>query len=261
MDVVRELRDGVADRVPVALRGLPVGSWAVSWRAAVVALVLAVVVGTALLTNAQGAPPEADAIAPRRTAPASPPASSVGWASGRPVPSGLTVGTMSAAEVVVHVIGRVRRPGLVRLPPGSRVSDAVTAAGGPAAGARLDRLNLARLLGDGEQILVPGPTDPVPPVAAATGLAGPYGPAGSGPAAAGAAGASGAAGGVRGTPVDLNAATVGDLDALPGVGPVLAGRILAWRSQHGRFSRVAELGEVPGIGDTLLARLTPLVRV
>lgn len=254
MDVVRELRDGVADRVPVTLRGLPVGSWAVSWRAAVVALVLAVVVGTALLAKAQGAPAEAGATVPRRTAPASPLASSAGRTPDRPVPSGSAVGSLGAAEVVVHVVGRVRRPGLVRLPPGSRVSDAVTAAGGPAAEARLDRLNLARLLGDGEQILVPGATDPVPPVAAA---AGPAGPAGSGTAAGGA----GAAGEAGGTPVDLNAATAGDLDALPGVGPVLAGRILAWRAQHGRFSRVAELGEVPGIGDKLLAQLTPLVRV
>jgi competence protein ComEA len=147
--------------------------------------------------------------------------------------------------VVAHVIGKVRRPGLVRLAAGCRVSDAVTAAGGPAPQARLDRLNLARLLGDGEQIMVPGPNDPMPS---------------NGALAADVGSPSGAAPGANGL-VDLNTATTSSLDALPGVGPVLAGRILAWRTQHGRFSRVAELGEVPGIGDKLLAQLTPLVRV
>jgi competence protein ComEA len=149
---------------------------------------------------------------------------------------------------VVDVSGRVRRAGLVRLAAGSRVWDAVVAAGGPAASARLDRLNLARRLTDGEQVFVPGPNDPVPlqlPVAAG----------------AGAPGASAADPGVPAAPVDLNTATAQQLDSLPGVGPVLAQRILAWRAQHGRFSRAEELGEVPGIGDKLFAQLRPRVQV
>jgi competence protein ComEA len=150
--------------------------------------------------------------------------------------------TAGGGLVVVDVEGRVRRPGLVRLPAGSRVADAVRSAGGAAPGAVLARLNLARVLADGEQLLVPGPGDPEP-----------SGPAGPVP--------GGAPAGAPGTPVDLNTATQEGLDALPGVGPVLAGRILAWRTQHGRFSTVDELGEVPGIGPKALERLRPLVRV
>lgn len=148
--------------------------------------------------------------------------------------------------------GRVRRPGLVRLPPGSRVWDAVVAAGGPAPGARLDRLNLARRAADGEQIAVPGPGDPVPPAGAGAG-----GGAGGGVGG----GAGGAGGGDAGAPVDLNSATAEQLDGLPGVGPVLASRVLAWRGQHGRFSRVEELREVTGIGEKLFAQLRARVRV
>ncbi len=137
----------------------------------------------------------------------------------------------------------MRRPGLVRLPPGSRVADAVRSAGGGAPGAVLAQLNLARVLTDGEQLLVPGPGDSVPPVAPV-------------PSSATTGSASGAS-----APLDLNAATQEGLDALPGVGPVLAGRILAWRTAHGRFTTVDELGEVPGIGPKALERLRPLVRV
>jgi competence protein ComEA len=143
--------------------------------------------------------------------------------------------------LVIDVEGRVRRPGLVRLAAGSRVADAVRSAGGAAPGAVLARLNLARLLTDGEQLLVPGPGDSVPPAAPST--------------------APGAGTGSPASPLDLNAATQEALDALPGVGPVLAGRIMAWRAAHGRFTSVDELGEVPGIGPKALERLRPLVRV
>jgi competence protein ComEA len=122
------------------------------------------------------------------------------------------------------------------------VADAIAAAGGAVPGAATARLNLARRLVDGEQVVVPGPGDPVAPVAA-PGPGGADGP--GGPAAV----------------VDLNAATQAQLDALPGVGPVLAGRILAWRTEHGRFTRVDELGEVAGIGPKALERLRPLVTV
>jgi competence protein ComEA len=157
-------------------------------------------------------------------------------------------------EVVVHVVGRVRHPGVVHLPAGSRVQQAVAAAGGARRGADLDRINLARPLVDGEQVLVPRPGQPIGPVegvaGAVPGSAGGLPPGGS-PAPSG--------GSVQ--PVDVNTATLAELDSLPGVGPVLAQRILDWRAQNGRFTAVDELGEVSGIGDAVLARLRPLVRL
>ena len=142
------------------------------------------------------------------------------------------------AEVVVAVAGKVVRPGLVRLPAGSRVDDAVRAAGGVAAGADPGLLNLARKLVDGEQVLVG--VDPPPGGAPAA--------AGDGPVAADG-------------PVDLNAATVADLDALPGIGPVLAQRIVDWRTEHGRFESVDQLREVTGIGESKYADVAPEVAV
>jgi competence protein ComEA len=152
-------------------------------------------------------------------------------------------GATASAPVVVDVVGRVRRPGLVRLPAGSRVADAVAAAGGATDQAALPRVNLARVLSDGEQVVVPDADDPlpVPPPVAASGASG---------------GSSAPTG-----PLDLNTATAADLDGLPGVGPVIAGRIVAWRAEHQRFTRVDELAEVAGIGDRVLERLRPLVRV
>jgi competence protein ComEA len=151
----------------------------------------------------------------------------------------------AASGVVVHVVGAVHHPGLVRLPAGSRVVDAVRAAGGVTASARPASVNLARLLVDGEQLVVQrrGST----PLVAAPGPAGPVGSVGSTPAPS--------------APVDLNSATLASLDALPGIGPVLAQRILDWRTAHGRFSSVDELGEVSGIGEATLADLRPVVTV
>ncbi|MHB1489120.1 ComE operon protein 1 [mine drainage metagenome] len=141
-----------------------------------------------------------------------------------------------AAGVVVHVVGQVASPGVVRLPVGSRVTDAIDAAGGATADADLSVVNLARVLVDGEQVLVPRPGEsPVVP----------------GQGAVRAADA----------PLDLNAATLADLDALPGIGPVLAQRILDWRTAHGRFTDVEELAEVSGIGPSVLSRLRDQVRV
>ncbi|MFM6849268.1 MAG: helix-hairpin-helix domain-containing protein [Terrabacter sp.] len=166
-------------------------------------------------------------------------------------PGAVTAGPAAptaSTEIVVHVVGQVLRPGLVRLRAGARVADAIKQAGGARAGADLGALNLARPVTDGEQIRVPRPGE------AAT-TAGP-GPGGGGPSP-GAAG--GGAGTSSGTPVGLNTADAAALDSLPGVGPVLAQRIIDWRSQHGRFTSVDELGEVSGIGDKLLERLRPLV--
>ena len=167
-------------------------------------------------------------------------------------PSG---GPTSGAELVVHVVGQVVHPGLVRLRPGARVADALTAAGGTRAGADVAALNLARLVVDGEQIRVPEPGES-PAAGPAAGGAGGAGSSGAG--VAGGAGMSGSSGGSNG-PVSLNAADAAALDTLPGVGPVLAQRIIDWRTEHGRFTSVDELGEVSGIGDKLMGQLRPKV--
>lgn len=139
--------------------------------------------------------------------------------------------------VVVHVVGQVAEPGLVRLPSGARLSDAVAAAGGATPEADLAAVNLARVVTDGEQVVVPAPGEVVPEATAAGG------PATAAP-----------------TLVDLNTADAAALDGLPGVGPVLAERIVQWRADHGRFTTVEELTEVRGIGPALLADLRDLVR-
>jgi competence protein ComEA len=132
------------------------------------------------------------------------------------------------------LVGAVRTPGLYRLDDGSRVDDAIGAAGGPKPKADLDAINLAAPVADGQQVVVPV--------------------RGSGTAPAG-AGSSGTAAG----PVHLNTATLEQLDTLPGVGPVTAQKILDYRDQHGAFSSVDELDAVPGIGPTRLAELKELV--
>jgi competence protein ComEA len=136
-----------------------------------------------------------------------------------------------STELVVSVAGLVVHPGLVRLAPGSRVADAVEAAGGPVPGTDLIGVNLARRLTDGEHVVV-----------------GPAAPAQTGDTPSGSGGR-----------VDLNTATLADLDALPGIGPVTAQRILDWRSVHGRFASVDQLREVDGIGEARFAQLRELV--
>jgi competence protein ComEA len=158
--------------------------------------------------------------------------------------------------VVVSVVGLVHRPGLVTLPPGARIADALEAAGGAVDGADLIGLNMARRLTDGEQIIVG--------IAAAPGQPATMGSSATG-AEAGAAAPSGSAaadpGGGPGEPVNLNTATVEQLDTLPGVGPVTAAAIVAWRDANGAFGSVDQLGEVDGIGPARLAKLRELVHV
>lgn len=166
--------------------------------------------------------------------------------------------TTGTARVVVHVLGAVERDGVVRLPPSSRVTDAIERAGGATADADLAGLNLARVLTDGERLYVPrvgedevpSALDPVDGGAAAA-----TGGGGSADDGAGAAAAGGAA------VVDLNSADQAALETLPGIGPGLAGRILAWRDEHGRFTAVEDLLDVSGIGDVRFAELRDRVRV
>jgi competence protein ComEA len=171
--------------------------------------------------------------------------------AGRSSPTSAAVGAPPVVVdvVVVDVAGKVRKPGVYRLPAGSRVDDAVRAAGGLLSGVDPALVNLARKLADGEQLLV----GLVPPAGGSTGGgAGGSADGGSAPAGPGAA-TSG--------PLDLNTATLAQLDALPGVGPVLAQRILDWRTEHGRFDSVDQLRGVTGIGESKYADLKPLVAV
>lgn len=142
---------------------------------------------------------------------------------------------VSAEPVLVHVAGAVTRPGLYRLAAGARVADALGAAGGATTDAALDGLNLARVLEDGEQLVVAGSDAAVPGAAVA---------------------------GVRADGrVDLNRAGQAELDALPGIGPVLAARIVAYREAHGGFRSVRDLRRVQGIGEKLYRSLAELVAV
>ena len=193
----------------------------------------------------------ADGVSP---GPGSVSASAKAAASGSPAGAGPgAIGTGQVGVVVVHVVGAVNKPGLVQLAAGSRVADAITAAGGSTAEADLAAINVARLLIDGEQIRVPLPGEVIGPSLGGPGTGGSGGSGASGGSAGGAGGAGG------GRVVSLNSADVAALDSLPGVGPVLAQRILDWRTAHGRFTSVDELGEVTGIGEKLLSQIKPLV--
>lgn len=150
--------------------------------------------------------------------------------------------TVPSAEVVVHVVGAVVAPGVQRLPTGSRVIDAVEAAGGAAPDADLSRVNLAAVLADGQQVVVLRPGEAPPTAAAGAGPAGP--------------GAVDGAGGVGpGAPVDVNRASAAELEELPGVGPATAEAIIAHRDRHGPFGSVDDLLDVRGIGEAKLEQL------
>jgi competence protein ComEA len=230
--------DGPAARVRALLAGAGRQRVAVALLA-LAALLVAGAVWTRATPHLAGPAAGQDATgSPAQTLPRVAPAGAGAGGS----PDARTAGSGAAGadgRVAVHVAGRVRRPGLVRLPAGSRVQDAIRAAGGSTAGADLDAVNLARRLTDGEQVLVPGPGDlpPAPPAGAAPGSA-------AAPSA----------------PLDLNTASLEQLDTLPGVGEVTAGRIVAYRSAH-PFTAVDELLEVPGIGQRRFDQLKDLVTV
>ena len=167
-----------------------------------------------------------------------------------PVEPGRSAGpSPSTAGVIVHVLGAVRKPGLVTLAAGSRVQDAIAAAGGLTAKADPGELNLAQAVTDGQEIVVGTKNKPAGEVRNGT--------------AGGSSGGSGSGSGTGGPgqPVDLNTASQSELEELPGVGPVMAGKILAWRTENGRVSRVEELQEIDGVGPKTYAKLASLCRV
>lgn len=153
--------------------------------------------------------------------------------------------------VLVHVVGRVKRPGLVEVPAGARVSDALRAAGGASDQRALRNLNLARVVVDGEQLVVARNPQPLadargsltPPSSRAPSGGSPHASGGSAPSGPAAAGA---------TLINVNSADVAELDRLPRVGPALAQRIVEWREANGGFASIEQLLDVPGIGATTL---------
>lgn len=226
------LAAGVADRLR---------SWRADPRLGVAALILvAAVAGVVWYRTGLGSPSAAVPEGPPPGVPASGAAPDV--AADPTVASSTTAATAGPAVLVVHVAGAVLRPGVVELPAGSRVIDAVEAVGGGLPEADLDRLNLAAPLADGQRVLVakvgdpPTPADPVPP-------------------------AAGAAPAAERVPVDLNTATQEELESLPGIGPTLARAILDEREKRGGFRSVNELRDVRGIGEQRFADLRGLVTV
>lgn len=223
------LQTWLIDRMPVALQSrLSLGGRELGLVALLGAVALCVVAGIAWKASASAASPVTAtsplvaATVPPRARPTSP----------------LVAASGHEHQVVVDVAGAVVHPRVVTLPTGSRVFEALRAAGGVRPGVDVSTLNLARVLVDGEQIVV--------------------GKAAGAPPAAGNAPQSSAAQS-QNARVSLNQATEADLDGLPGIGPVMAKSILAWRQQHGSFTTVEELQEVDGIGPKTFAKLKLLV--
>jgi competence protein ComEA len=153
---------------------------------------------------------------------------------------------VASGEVVVHVSGAVRRPGLLTLPAGARVGDAIEAAGGPTEDADVDRLNLARPLQDGEHVHLPRHGEELPRSAD--------------PPAGGGTGADASGTDAAGR-IDLNRASAAELETLPGIGPAKASAIVSHRDEHGPFRTPGDLRAVPGIGEKTFQRLADLVTV
>ncbi len=215
----------------------PSPSWFGPPQLAVVAVVVAAALGLGAwwLARSQAEVADPSAAAPATAAPLV------------AAPTSSTASPSDVASVTVDVTGRVRRPGIVVLDPGARVVDALEAAGGARPGVDLAGLNLARVLVDGEQIVVGEPSGSQPGAA----------PGGVPPPAGGSSGAPSSPAAL----VNLNLATAAELETLPDVGPVTAAAIIAWRDEHGGFTSVDQLLDVDGIGEATLATLAPHVTV
>lgn len=262
-EILDESRDPRPLELPSTLAGgrYGVSRQAVIGVALVVALAVAMLAGRFVLAREEAAPEPVGVEQVGQSEPGEGGADpggaepgGAGAAASGAAPAGSTAPGTSTGKVTVHVVGQVRRPGIVTLDAGARVADAIDEVGGATGRADLGSVNLARLLVDGEQVVVPKPGESIA-AAPAPGAAAPGAGAPAGGAPAG--GAAPAAGG----PVNLNTADLATLETLPGVGPVLAQRILDWRTEHGRFTAVEELGEVSGIGDKIYAQLAPKVTV
>jgi competence protein ComEA len=153
------------------------------------------------------------------------------------------IGRSREQAALVHVAGAVRRPGVYRLRTGDRIREAVERAGGARRGADVNAINLAAKVADGQQVIVPRRAGPAGAVTAAPG-----------------AGAASAAGGPPAAPINLNAATLEQLDTLDGVGPATAQKIIDWRTENGGFRSVDDLAQVPGIGPKRMAALRDKVQ-
>lgn len=209
----------ITDRLPMALRGrFTVGARELGLIAFVGALALCVAAGIALRSSAAAATPSHRGTSAATTS--------------TPPLVAAHQGSVGSGVVVVDVSGSVVHPGVVRLPAGSRVYEALKAAGGARRGVDVSALNLARVMMDGEQIVVGVKTTVAP----------------GGGASAGSP-----------SVVSINRATESDLDALPGIGPVTAKNIIDWREAHGGFTRIEELEEVTGIGPKTFAKLKSLI--
>lgn len=240
----RGLAVGLADLLPETLRGrVALAPGPVAVVAVLVALALAFTCWRVVRDDPEPSVPAPVAAPAGDLVPVTGPAPAAGAPASSASPGAGAAGTPSGT-VTVDVAGRVRRPGIVVLDAGSRVADALAKAGGARGSVDLSTLNLARVLVDGEQVLVG--VEGGPPMGS---------PAPSAPGAAPSGAAAPAA------LVDLNLADQATLESLPDIGPVTAAAIVKWRTEHGAFTAVTELLEVPGIGDATLATLTPLVTV
>jgi competence protein ComEA len=214
-------------RVIEVLMAFP-GRWQLSWRGFLVVLLGLLVMSTVVGLKVWRSRPIPITMSSADSPVATP---SLLAQQVSPGAGSISTGTMST-EIIVDVSGEVRRPGIAVLPTGSRVSDALNAAGGPLPKADVDDLNLARLLIDGEQILVGGMQSATQPTPAVT---------------------------PTGALVSLNTASAIQLEELPEVGPVTAAAIISFREAHGGFTSVDQLLEVDGIGEVTLAQIAPHV--